>query len=330
VAARNILVTGGFGFIGSHLVEAIISDPHHHVHVVDNLSTSPIDLDAYRDHLGRPGNLTYDICSVEQYCKELAGRQSFNQIYHLASVVGPVGVLSHAGKLAQHIINDTCHIIDLALRFNAKIVDVSTSEVYGGGRDGYCAERDFKIVQPKVTVRLEYAIGKLAAEIALINTTRVAPLAASIVRPFNVAGPRQSGEGGFVLPRFLSQVLAGKPLTVYGDGKMIRAFTHVKDIVQGILLVMEKGVSGEVYNIGNPANKTSILDLAKRVICLTQKTSELSFVDPKSLFGPLFEEANDKYPDADRAMRELSWRPIYSLDDTILDTFEYIKSRRRD
>src|SRR3990172_11312613 len=104
--------------------------------------------------------------------------------------------------------NDTVRIIRMALRSNARIVDVSTSEVYGGGRDGYCSENDFKIVPPQVTVRLEYAVGKLAAEISLINATRVTPLYAAIVRPFNVAGPRQSGKGGFVLPRFISQALA--------------------------------------------------------------------------------------------------------------------------
>ena len=159
---------------------------------------------------------------------------------------------------------------------------------------------------PQVTVRLEYAVGKLAAEISLVNTTRVTPLHATIVRPFNVAGPRQSGKGGFVLPRFISQALANQPLTVYGDGSMIRAFTHVQDIVRGTMLVMEKGRNGEAYNMGNPANKTSILDLAERVVRVTNSSSKISFVNPKELFGPLFEEANDKYPDADRAINELS------------------------
>lgn len=330
MAQCNILITGGFGFIGSHLVEALVADSRNHVHVVDNLSTSPIDLKAYLYHLRQPSNLTYSICSVEQYCTDSANQQGFDQIYHLASVVGPVGVLSHAGKMAGTIINDTYRIIDLGLRYGAKIVDVSTSEVYGGGRDGYCSENDLKIIQSKVTVRLEYAIAKLAAEIALINTTRTTQLVASIVRPFNVAGPRQSGKGGFVLPRFIAQALTGEPLTVYNDGKMIRAFTHVRDIVEGLILVMDQSGNGEVYNIGNPVNKTSILDLARRVIRLTDSISEVRHVDPKELFGPLFEEANDKYPDADRAIHQLRWHPKFSLDEVILDTISYIKTARRD
>lgn len=326
---RNILVTGGFGFIGSHLVEELIKDSNNHVHVVDNFSSSPVDLYAYLSYLGQPKNLTYDICSVERFCKGLEDNQRFDQIYHLASVVGPVGVLSFAGRLAQQIIGDADRLINVALRAGAKIVDVSTSEVYGGGRDGFCSEEALKVIQPKVTVRLEYAIGKLAAEIALVNAARVMPLKVSIVRPFNVAGPRQTGTAGFVLPRFISQAIAGEPLTVYNDGKMIRAFTHVEDIVRGIILAMEKGENGEPYNIGNPANKISILELANRVIQLAHSSSEITHVDPKELFGPLFEEANDKYPDADRAINTLGWRPVYGVDDIILDSLEYAKSGRR-
>jgi UDP-glucose 4-epimerase len=327
---RKILITGGFGFIGSHLVQELIADARQQVHVVDNLSTSPVDLKAYLAGLGRPKNLTHDLCSVEQFCQELAAGHKFDEIYHLASIVGPVGVLAHAGHIAHQIINDTQSLIDLALRTNARLLDVSTSEVYGGGRDGYCSEKDFKVIQPKVTVRLEYAIGKLTAEVALINTSRVTSLDVAIVRPFNVAGPRQTGTAGFVLPRFISQAMNGEPLTVYGDGQMIRAFTHVRDIVRGIILVMEKGERGEPYNIGNPANKISIQELAERVLRVTRSDSKIAHVDPKEIFGPLFEEANDKYPDADRAIHHLGWQPVHGIEEIILDSFDYIKSGRRD
>jgi UDP-glucose 4-epimerase len=330
LSAQNILVTGGFGFIGSHLTERLVADPNNHIHIVDNLSTSSIDLEAYLGFLGKPKNLTYSICSVEDFHREFASEPDFHQIYHLASVVGPVGVLSHAGKIALQIINDTDRVTQIALRTGARIVDVSTSEVYGGGRDGYCSERDFKVIQPNITVRLEYAVGKLAAEISLINMARIKPLNVSIVRPFNVAGPRQSGQGGFVLPRFITQALAGEPITVYDDGRMIRAFTHIRDIVDGIILVMTRGANGEVYNIGNPSNKISIIELAQRVIRLTRSNSNISHVDPKMLFGPLFEEANDKYPDADRAIHDLGWHPAYGIDEIILDSCEYIKGKRQD
>jgi UDP-glucose 4-epimerase len=327
---NRVLVTGGFGFIGSHLVEALLSDSENRVHVVDNLSTSPIDVPAFLARLGQPQNLTFDICSVQQFCEERSADKRFHQIYHLASVVGPVGVLAHAGNMALQIVRDAHLLAELALQNSARVVDVSTSEVYGGGRDGYCSEKDSKVIQPKVTVRLEYAIGKLAAEIALTNTSRVRSLDVTIVRPFNVAGPRQSADGGFVLPRFINQSRAGEPLTVYNDGQMIRAFTHVSDIVDGIMLVMAKGNRGDAYNLGNPANKISIVELADRVISITKSKSTVSHVDPKALFGDLFEEANDKYPDADRAKNELGWDPKYAIDEIILDSYHYTNSGRMD
>lgn len=323
--ARRVLVTGGFGFIGSHLVERLLLDRDVYVHVVDNLTSSPIDVETFVRQLPEPKRLTHDLCSVENFC-DRGTRTTFDEIYHLASVVGPVGVLAHAGRIAGMMVNDTARVATLASACRARLVDVSTSEVYGGGRDGYCSERDFKVIQPKVTVRLEYAVGKLAAEIALVNMTAVSTLSASIVRPFNVAGPRQSGKGGFVLPRFITQAMAGQPLTVYGDGGMIRAFTHVSDIADGLLAVMERGRSGEAYNLGNPANKTTILGLAQRVVRLTGSRSDVIFIDPKTLFGPLFEEANDKYPDADRSINELGWVPKHDLDQIILDTAEYMRA----
>lgn len=327
--ARHVLVTGGFGFIGSHLVERLLLGPDTRVHVVDNLTTTPIDVDAYVRELPEAGRLTWDIASVEAFCARPAPAR-FDEIFHLASVVGPVGVLPHAGRMAGMMVNDTARVAALATACGARLVDVSTSEVYGGGRDGYCSERDFKVIQPRVTVRLEYAVGKLAAEIALVNLTAVSALSASIVRPFNVAGPRQSGTGGFVLPRFIAQADAGQPLTVYGDGSMIRAFTHVADIADGLIAVMQRGRSGEAYNLGNPANKTTILDLAHRVLRLTGSASAITRVDPKTLFGPLFEEANDKYPDADKSIHELGWLPKYDLDQIIRDTMAYMRAGRRD
>jgi UDP-glucose 4-epimerase len=158
----------------------------------------------------------------------------------------------------------------------------------------------------------------------------VTDLHAVIVRPFNIAGPRQSPKGGFVLPRFISQALRGEPLTVYGDGTMIRAFTHVEDVADGLVQALRKGTRGEAYNLGNPANKLSILELARKVIQISNTRSRIDFVDPKKLFGPLFEEANDKFPDSDRAIRELGWHPRRSLDEVIRDTLDYIRAERRD
>jgi UDP-glucose 4-epimerase len=328
MADKQILVTGGFGFLGSHLVERLLKDEGARVHVVDNLSTSPIDHEAFVRRVGNP-NLTYDICSIEDY-RARGSFAPFQEIFHLASVVGPVGVLQHAGKITKSITDDTYSILEITQKTGARLCDVSTSEVYGGGRDGYCSENDAKIITPKVSVRLEYAVAKLACEIALMNTCKVSNLFAVIIRPFNIAGPRQSGKGGFVLPRFIQQCLKGEPLTVYGEGNMIRAFTHVADVAEGIVLALRRGRAGEAYNIGNPANKITILDLAKRTVRAVESESRIDLVDPKKLFGPLFEEANDKFPDSDKATKDLGWVPRFDLDAVIRESVEYIRAGRVD
>ncbi len=326
---RSAVVTGGFGFIGSHLVEQLLRDRKMHVHVVDSMITSPINLEAYLVRLQGKERLTYDNCTVQEYFSR-SGLKKSDEVYHLASVVGPVGVLKHGGRILRAIADDAYAVAEYCIKTGAKLCDVSTSEVYGGGRDGYCSEKDSMIIPPKISIRLEYAVGKLASEVALMNMTKVAGLHATLVRPFNVAGPRQATQGGFVLPRFIKQALAEEPLTVYGDGSMVRAFTHVEDISDGIILTMRRGQSGQAYNIGNPANKITIFELAKKVIEIIGSKSEVGFVDPKKLWGPLFEEANDKYPDADRAFSELEWRPRFGLVETIRQSADYIREGRVD
>lgn len=326
---RSAVVTGGFGFIGSHLVEILLEEPDLRVHVVDNLSTSPLDVDAYVRQLRHADRLTYEIVSMKEYF-ERPELPRFDEVYHLASVVGPVGVLKHSGNILRLMTGDMYAVAEYCIRTGARMVDVSTSEVYGGGRDGYCSENDSMIIPPKISARLEYAVGKLGTEVALMNMTRVTDLHATIVRPFNVAGPRQSTAGGFVLPRFIRQALVNEDITVYGDGSMVRAFTHVRDIADGIIRAQRRGGAGEPFNVGNPANKITILELARMVIDVLGSTSQVTFVDPKALWGPLFEEANDKYPDADRAMRQLEWKPRWGVEEIIRETADYIRADRRD
>lgn len=321
---KKILVTGGFGFLGSHLIELLLADPENYVHVVDNLSTSPLFLDDLLNEIKDPENLTYSIANLEDFCRSHLGER-YDDIYHLASVVGPAGVLAHAGRIAASIVNDTMAVANLALSCNAKLVDVSTSEVYGGGQEGFCSETMPKIVPAKSSARLEYAVGKLAAETALINLCHTQGLDARIVRPFNVSGPRQSGKGGFVLPRFIGQALAKVDITIFGDGTQIRAFTHVKDIVAGIVCAINNGKMGEAYNIGNPANRCSILQLAEEVKTITGTRSRIIFVDPKTIYGAFYEEANNKFPDASKALAELNWGPRYGRHVAVEDTFLYMK-----
>jgi len=323
---KRILVTGGFGFVGGHLVDYLTRRyPSFQVHVVDNLTSNPIPHEKLLEELGpRPG-LSFDLVSIEEFC-DRAPSGHWDQIYHLASVVGPAGVLKHSGRIVKMIVDDTYQLMDVAVRCGARLLDISTSEVYGGGQNGYCSEEFPKIIESKASARLEYAIGKLASETALINATSVSPLDAVIIRPFNIAGPRQSGVGGFVLPRFIALAMKNRPLTVFGSGEQIRAFTHMKDIVTGLVAAMERGKKGTAYNLGNPENRITINELAELVLKITGSKAGMVHVDPKIIYGSKYEEANDKYPNATRAFEDLAWIPEYSKDRVIEDAHEYMRT----
>jgi nucleoside-diphosphate-sugar epimerase len=323
--ARDVLVLGGFGFLGSHLVDLLLEDPERRVHVVDDLSTSPLPLDALLAEIGPQPNLTWSIETVEGFCRRDDGER-WDEIYHLASLVGPAGILPHAGRIAAPLLNDLAQVAGRALGWGARLLLVSTSEVYGGGEQGLCSEAMPKIVPAEASPRLEYAVGKLAAEISLINLCRADGLDGLIVRPFNITGPRQSGAGGFVLPRFVGQALAGVDLTVFGDGSQIRAFTHVRDIARGLVDAMRLGAAGDAYNLGNPANRCSILALAETVREIAGERGGIRFVDPREIYGPLYAEAHDKYPDAAKAERDIAWRPGHGLRETIAETFHYMSA----
>lgn len=326
---KKILVTGGFGFIGSTLVETLAKDRGNKIHVVDDMSTSPIDIADFLETNKNPENLSFDTMTVNEFFgKKKIGR--WDEIYHLASPVGPAGVLKHAGNMIREVVRNGYLIIDYCLKNKSKLLFVSSSEIYGGGQDGYCDETMPKIISAQTTVRLEYAVAKLAVETAIINTVNKKNLKAVIVRPFNVAGKRQSVSGGFVLPRFIQQAHNGKPITVFAGGEGVRTFTDVKDIVEGMTLAMEKGIYGEAYNIGNPDNKTKISELAGKVKKILKSKSDIKFIDPKNIFGKYYEEANDKYPEVSKAQRELGFKPKISLENIIREARdEYLRQLKK-
>lgn len=297
------LVTGGAGFIGSHLVERLLSEGHR-VLVIDDFRTGVTRIDGAR----------YIELPMAYATRPPA---DVDVIYHLAGPVGPVGVLSQAGVIVPEIVGAADLLRTWALYWDCPLVYVSTSEVYGLQQQPM-TEQAPRIIASGHSARMEYAVAKLAAETMLLNTDG---LDVRIIRPFNVAGPRQREEGGFVLPRFIRQAKAGEPLTVYGDGSQRRAFTHVLDIVDGIVRAAEKGQPGEVYNLGNPANECSIEELASDVMDVVApgKPLEWTHVDPRDLWGPAFHEAPDKVPDITKARELLGWNPAMTRRQVIED-----------
>lgn len=316
---NSFLVTGGLGFIGINLCSHILDQvPHAEIHVVDNLQSSAISPEDARQISDR---LKITVCDLADF--DPSGL-NISAIFHLASIVGPVGVISKRGNIARSILNDTLVVCGWARSLNASLVHVSSSEIYGG--NGVLSEQEPCVYHGVASARSEYAQSKLLSEIVLQNCCKDEFLY-QIVRPFNVSGPYQLPDNGFVLPRFVIQALLGLPLTVYGDGLQVRAFTDVRDICAALLTVA-KSTQSDVWNVGNSANILRIAELADRVRNAAGRGTIVK-VDPRRIHGPHFAEANDKIPDESKIRRIARWTPKYSLSETIDDALAYWKDKNR-
>jgi nucleoside-diphosphate-sugar epimerase len=305
------VITGGLGFIGSHLVDRCLAEGMDVLVIDDCRSTRQRATELW------PSDSRVKFLMAD--CRTVVPQDRAEVVFHLASPVGPVGVLNRAGYITPEVIDGSRAAARWAMRDSVPMIDVSTSEIYGGGDQGLCAESMPRIVEAGAWARLEYQTAKLAAEVMLQNT---ADLDVRIIRPFNVAGPRQSPAGGFVLPRMVQQALTGKPITVYPPGTQRRALTHVLDIVDGIWLAWRKGETNRDYNLGNPGNTCSMMSLAHEVADYVGG-ADVTVVDPVGLHGEQFKEAAEKFPDATRAMTELGWHPTRSRQQIIADTVEW-------
>lgn len=327
---ERILITGGTGFIGTHLVNRLVAmgalDSGIRIEIVDDLSSSTITperLSFFKRH-----EILFHHQTVEEF--QCSTKVKYREIYHLACRVGPAHVTRFAGRMGQEIIADAMKMAELAIRDRAPLISVSTSEVYGRDPEGKPQSEQSPLEVPSpanFSPRLEYTIGKLQTELSLINLATVEPLRVNFIRPFNIVGPFQTAEGGFVLPRFVEAALEGNPLTVFGDGTQIRAFTHVSDLVESLISIMQSDVNRKVYNVGTPQNTVTIMELAERVIALLGSESPVELVDPQNIFGKLYTNAPSKIPDVSLIERELGWTPEWTLDQIIEDYARYVVER---
>jgi nucleoside-diphosphate-sugar epimerase len=318
---KRALITGGLGFIGSHCIEKWGIEEGWDLIVVDNKTSNSINEDneiAQKCQVSLIDLMDIDWDSIGE----------LDMILHLASPVGPVGVLKHSGKMAQIIIDDIYKVIEGAKLNKCPLIFVSTSEIYGHREEKtYLKEHEDKVLHGEFTVRNEYAIAKLLAELAVVNTAKVdKDFKYQIIRPFNVTGERQLVDGGFVLPRFADQALRKKDIKVYFNGLQIRAFTWVKDIVNGIWLCSqaeEESNWNQEWNIGNEKNEETILYLAQKVKEFTESSSSITHVDPKILHGDMFSEAPEKIPNSEKIKHGLGWTATKSTDEIIKEVVEY-------
>ncbi len=317
------LITGGAGFIGSHLTAALLARGEDVV-VADNFSTGS------RENLfpvnGRSAEvLEIDVATEKERLRELV--KAADVIFHLAAAVGVELVVNDPVRTIETNIDGSANIITLAAEYGKRLFIASTSEVYGKSAREEFSEDDDLLIGSPLNSRWSYACSKLMDEFYLMAYVRAAKLPGTVVRFFNTVGPRQTGRYGMVIPRFVRNALAGKNLQVYGDGGQSRCFCHVEDVVRALLLLLEKPEAvGNVYNIGSQ-HLVTIKELAEEVIRLTGSCSGIDIVPYDVAYAEGFEDMRRRKPSTAKLRSLTGWRAEKSLEEIILDVAEFEKNR---
>ncbi|MCE5229864.1 GDP-mannose 4,6-dehydratase [bacterium] len=318
---NKYLITGGAGFIGSHLAEALLARGDE-AHVIDDLSTGAIaNLDGVRDN--PRFHYTIDSIMNRGVLAELIDR--VDGVFHLAAAVGVRLIFENPVETIETNIRGTENVLELAARKQKKVLIASTSEVYGKGVRVPFGEGDDLLLGPTTCPRWAYACSKAIDEFLAIAYWRERKMPTVVCRFFNTVGPRQTGRYGMVIPRLVGQALKGEPLTVYGDGSQSRCFIHVRDTVRAAIALMESdAANGEVFNIGNPQEIT-IADLARRIIELTGSKSQIKFVSFEDAYGPDFEDMARRIPDTGKLNSTIQWGELIPLDEILMTVIESMK-----
>ena len=317
------LITGGAGFIGSHLSERLL-DSGHDVLVLDNLSTGSIDNIA---HLKIRPQFEYFIDSVnnEPLLAELIDRSDV--VFHFAAAVGVKLIVEQPVYTIETNVHGTEVVLKHANKKKKLVVIASTSEVYGKSEDVPFREDSDLVLGPTTKHRWAYACSKAIDEFLALAYWKERKLPVLIVRFFNTVGPRQTGQYGMVIPNFVRQALAGEPITVFGDGTQSRAFTHVSDVVGALLkLVAEPKAVGQVVNIGTEQEIT-ILALAERVRELAGSSSPIRLVPYDQAYEAGFEDMPRRVPDLTKVRQLIGYEPQYTLDDVLTQVIEYFRRK---
>lgn len=320
---HQVLVTGGAGFIGSHLVDALVRAGHRVV-VLDNVSTGRLsNLHRYLggDAVTLVEGTVCDYAVVDRLVHEA------DVVYHLASTVGVQLVVSNPLGSLMNNVRGTDNVLSAAARHGKRVLFTSTSEVYGKNQSGALGENADRILGSPFKARWSYAIAKSFGEALAHGLHREHGAEAITVRLFNTVGPRQTGRYGMVLPSFVRQALSGHDLTVYGDGTQTRCFAHVNDTVRALVTLIDtEAAIGGVFNVG-ASTETSILALARRVIERTESTSQIRFVPYGEAYEEGFEELGKRKPDASALRALIGWEPELTVDDAIDDVAVYERAQ---
>jgi UDP-glucose 4-epimerase len=317
------LITGGSGFIGSHLAELLLEDGWE-VYALDDLSTGSL---ANVEHLTDRHDYHLVVESVLKPAVVSELVHKCDVVYHLAAAVGVRKIVEEPVQTLVTNIQGTETVLEYCNKFEKRVLVASTSEVYGDRLEPEALEESSRRVYgPTTARRWAYAESKAIDEFVSLAYHQERGLDCAIVRLFNTVGPRQTGQYGMVVPRFVAAALAGRPLEVYGDGTQTRCFCHVQDTIRALRdVVDERSISGEIFNVGS-TERISILDLAKRVIERTGSTSEIVFIPYTQVYGQGIDDMLHRQPSIEKIAAAIGWRPTRSLDDILDDVIEHART----
>jgi UDP-glucose 4-epimerase len=317
------LLTGGAGFVGSHLAEALLARGDT-VYVLDDLSTGSIDnIDALKTH----ERFHYAIDSVmnERVVAEMIDR--VDVVFHLAAAVGVRLIVESPVNTIETNVHGTEMVLKLANKKKKKVLIASTSEVYGKSEVVPFREDADLVMGATTKGRWSYACSKAIDEFLALAYNKEKRLPVVIARLFNTVGPRQTGRYGMVIPNFVKQALTGRPITVYGDGKQSRCFTYVSDVVGALVKLVEDDTAvGHVFNIGNDREEVSILDLANRVKQRAGSKSAIEMVPYEKAYEEGFEDMPRRVPDLGKIRRQIGYEPQVQLDEILDRVIAYFQS----
>ena len=320
---RQALITGGAGFIGSHLADLLLREGGE-VWALDDLSTGASrNVDTLREHPGF--HLVVDSILSQSVVSELVNR--VDVVYHLAAAVGVRLIVEQPVHTMVTNVQGTENVLEYCNKLGKRVLIASSSEVYGDHREERpLAEDDRRVYGPVTERRWLYADSKAMDEFLALGFHQERELDCVIARFFNTVGPRQQGQYGMVIPRFVERALAGEPLEVHGDGTQTRSFCHVSDTIRAVYgLMAATGTSGEIFNVGS-AERVRILDLAQRVLELTESRSELEFVPHEQVYGLGIEDVLHREPSIGKINEAIGWKPTLDLDRILDDVIENSRS----
>jgi UDP-glucose 4-epimerase len=320
----RVLITGGAGFIGSHLAEALLMRGDS-VAVLDDLSTGTFENIA---HLTAYPGFSFAIESLNNDLVLDRLTSQSNAVVHLAAAVGVQLVVEHPTATIETNVIGTHAMLAAARRYRCRTLIASTSEVYGKSTELPFNEENDLLIGPSSHSRWGYAASKLLDEFLGLAAHREFDLPVIITRFFNTVGPRQTGRYGMVVPRFVQQALGGKPITVYGDGEQSRCFCHVADVIHALLALLDRPdvTAGQIYNIGSQQEIT-INQLAQQIIEQTHSESTVTYVPYSQAYAPGFEDMRRRVPDTRKIHQTIGWSPTRTLSEILDDVIAYERER---